>query len=259
MQAVRSVRNDRWGMQRSPEPALPMSESHGISIHELAADLAMGSLLHLPGEHRFIGRVRLPNRDTVVSRGLRAADGNHHVPASIVLAMYWCTCTTDARTAQGVHVRGNLPITRWWWVVFDAHCVPDALFISVSGISPVGSAEGRAAHGPRAALAGRSRFLGARVCHRCVRMEWRPDAALAAPSIRSWLWNRRVHYYLCLYLLFFIWLFAFIGPPADTSNCHQAQFWPNRIQSTTEYTFESATAVADIDCARAVIRQLGRT
>src|SRR6188768_3924811 len=70
-------------------------------------------------------------------------------------------------------------------------------------------------------------------------------------------WNRRVHYYLGLYLLFFIWLFAFTGLLLNHARWQFAQFWPNRIQSTTEHTFESVTTVADIDRARDVMRQLG--
>jgi hypothetical protein len=70
-------------------------------------------------------------------------------------------------------------------------------------------------------------------------------------------WNRRVHYYLGLYLLFFIWLFAFTGLLLNHPRWRFAQFWPNRIQSTTEHTFESVTTAADIDRARDVMRQLG--
>ena len=69
-------------------------------------------------------------------------------------------------------------------------------------------------------------------------------------------WNRRVHYYLGLYLLFFIWLFAFTGLLLNHPRWQFAQFWPNRILSTTEQTLESVTAVADIDRARDVMRQL---
>ena len=70
-------------------------------------------------------------------------------------------------------------------------------------------------------------------------------------------WNRRVHYYLGLYLLFFIWLFAFTGLLLNHPRWQFAQFWPNRIQSTTEHVLSSVTAVADIDQARDVMRQLG--
>ena len=70
-------------------------------------------------------------------------------------------------------------------------------------------------------------------------------------------WNRRVHFYLGLYLLFFTWLFAFTGLLLNHPRWQFAQFWPNRIQSTTEQTLKSLTAVGDLDRARDVMRQLG--
>ena len=70
-------------------------------------------------------------------------------------------------------------------------------------------------------------------------------------------WNRRVHYYLGLYLLFFILLFAFTGLLLNHPRWQFAQFWPNRLMSTTEHTFESVTTVADIDRARDVMRRVG--
>ena len=81
------------------------------------------------------------------------------------------------------------------------------------------------------------------------------------PSLREFesflVWNRRVHFYLGLYLLFFTWLFAFTGLLLNHPRWQFAQFWPNRLQSTTEHTLGSVTAVADIDRARDVMRQLG--
>ena len=70
-------------------------------------------------------------------------------------------------------------------------------------------------------------------------------------------WNRRVHYYLGLFLLFFIWLFAFTGLLLNHPRWQFAQFWPNRIQSTTEHTIAAVTAVNDTAKARDVMRQLG--
>ena len=72
-------------------------------------------------------------------------------------------------------------------------------------------------------------------------------------------WNRRIHFYLGLYLLFFTWLFAFTGLLLNHPRWQFAQFWPNRIQSTTERTLKPLTATADFDRARAVMRQLGIT
>ena len=70
-------------------------------------------------------------------------------------------------------------------------------------------------------------------------------------------WNRRVHYYLGLFLLFFIWLFAFTGLLLNHPRWQFAQFWANRIQSTTEHTIAAVTAANDTERARDVMRQLG--
>jgi hypothetical protein len=72
-------------------------------------------------------------------------------------------------------------------------------------------------------------------------------------------WNRRVHFYLGLYLLFFTWLFAFTGLLLNHPRWQFAQFWPNRIQNTTEHRLGSVAAVVDIDQAREAMRQLGIT
>ena len=90
----------------------------------------------------------------------------------------------------------------------------------------------------------------------------REDAIVAERNKRSvvdafLVWNRRVHFYLGLYLLFFTWLFAFTGLLLNHPRWEFAQFWPSRIQSTAEHTLGSVMAVADIDRARDVMRQLG--
>ena len=72
-------------------------------------------------------------------------------------------------------------------------------------------------------------------------------------------WNRRVHFYLGLYLLFFTWLFAFTGLLLNHPRWQFAQFWPNRTQNTTERTLDPVTATGDVDRARDVMRQLGIT
>jgi len=68
-------------------------------------------------------------------------------------------------------------------------------------------------------------------------------------------WNRRVHYYLGLYLLFFTWLFVFSGLLLNHPRWHFAEFWPNRVQRTTERSFESIDAATDLDRARSLMRQ----
>lgn len=70
-------------------------------------------------------------------------------------------------------------------------------------------------------------------------------------------WNRRSHYYLGLYLLFFCWLFAFTGLLLNHPRWQFAQFWPNRVQSTTEAAFQAPQGATEIERARNLMRQLG--
>jgi hypothetical protein len=70
-------------------------------------------------------------------------------------------------------------------------------------------------------------------------------------------WNRRLHYYLGLYLLFFSWLFVFTGLLLNHSRWQFAQFWPNRVQSTTEREFRTPQATTDLARARDLTQQFG--
>ncbi len=68
-------------------------------------------------------------------------------------------------------------------------------------------------------------------------------------------WNRRLHYYLGLYLLFFSWLFVFTGLLLNHPRWEFAQFWPNRVQSTTEQRFQVSEGTTDLGRARDLMRQ----
>jgi hypothetical protein len=70
-------------------------------------------------------------------------------------------------------------------------------------------------------------------------------------------WNRRLHYYLGLYLLFFCWLFAFTGLLLNHSNWEFAQFWPNRIQSSSVHEVQAPSGGTDLTRARDLMQQLG--
>jgi hypothetical protein len=70
-------------------------------------------------------------------------------------------------------------------------------------------------------------------------------------------WNRRLHYFLGLYLLFFCWLFVFTGLLLNHSRWQFAQFWPNRVQTTTEHQFQVPLATTDVERARELMQQLG--
>ena len=47
-------------------------------------------------------------------------------------------------------------------------------------------------------------------------------------------WNRKLHFYIGLYLLFFLWLFSFTGMLLNHSGWKFAEFWENRHQTQME-------------------------
>ena len=73
---------------------------------------------------------------------------------------------------------------------------------------------------------------------------------------RFTLWNRKLHYYLGLYFLFFVWLFAFTGLLLNHGAWRFFEFWPNRKVSTFERPIEPPSPGADRDRARDLMRQL---
>ena len=72
-------------------------------------------------------------------------------------------------------------------------------------------------------------------------------------------WNRKLHYYLGLYFLFFLWLFSLSGLLLNHGNWRFAQFWPNREETTWEQTIRSPAAGSDLERADDLVRQLGLT
>jgi hypothetical protein len=74
---------------------------------------------------------------------------------------------------------------------------------------------------------------------------------------RFLVWNRRIHYCLGLYLLFFTWLFAFTGLLLNHPRWQFAQFWPNRVQTTTEHRVQDPGEGSDVERARDLMRQVG--
>ena len=69
-------------------------------------------------------------------------------------------------------------------------------------------------------------------------------------------WNRKGHYYLGLYFLFFLWLFAFTGLLLNHS-WGFADFWPKRTVSKFERQVQVPTVTHDLERAREIMRQLG--
>jgi hypothetical protein len=70
-------------------------------------------------------------------------------------------------------------------------------------------------------------------------------------------WNRKLHFYLGLYLLFFIWLFAFTGLLLNHPKWTFAEFWPSRKESTIERQIQPPPVEPDLAQARDILTQLG--
>src|SRR3954471_13936226 len=74
---------------------------------------------------------------------------------------------------------------------------------------------------------------------------------------RARVWNRKGHYYLGLYFLFFVWLFAFTGLLLNHGSWEFAEVWPNRKVSTYERRIELPSAGDRVARAKDLLRQLG--
>jgi hypothetical protein len=72
-------------------------------------------------------------------------------------------------------------------------------------------------------------------------------------------WNRKLHFYIGLFMMFFVWLFAFTGLLLNHSNWKFHEHWSNR--KVTNYEREIAApgpnTAGDLAQARDIMRQLG--
>src|SRR5437764_6608656 len=69
-------------------------------------------------------------------------------------------------------------------------------------------------------------------------------------------WNRKVHYYLGLYFLFFLWLFSLTGLLLNHS-WKFAEFWPNRRISISDRPIRPPAQADDLHETKDLMRQLG--
>jgi hypothetical protein len=69
-------------------------------------------------------------------------------------------------------------------------------------------------------------------------------------------WNRRLHFYLGLYFLFFVWLFALTGLLLNHGHWKFAEFWPNRKISNSEHAIAVPPPASPLETARDLMRQL---
>lgn len=87
--------------------------------------------------------------------------------------------------------------------------------------------------------------------------------AKAENGARAWVgferWNRRLHFYSGLFLIFFLWLFAFTGLLLNHPTWTFHEFWKNRKETSYErpITPPEADAPGDLAHARDIMRQLG--
>jgi len=71
-------------------------------------------------------------------------------------------------------------------------------------------------------------------------------------------WNRKLHFYVGLFLLFFIWLFAFSGLLLNHPTWTFAEFWTNRVETNYErdITAPGADLKGDLAQAHDILKQL---
>ena len=72
-------------------------------------------------------------------------------------------------------------------------------------------------------------------------------------------WNRKLHFYAGLFLLFFMWLFAFTGMILNHASWTFAESWTNRKEKTYEQALAAPAieAKGDLGQAKAIMTQLG--
>jgi hypothetical protein len=92
-------------------------------------------------------------------------------------------------------------------------------------------------------------------------MQSSTDHATVAPVTRGLAdavrcWNRKLHYYLGLYLLFFVWLFSLSGLLLNHSQWKFAQFWDSRRQNSEDRDIVPLAVIGDLAQARDLMRQL---
>jgi hypothetical protein len=88
-----------------------------------------------------------------------------------------------------------------------------------------------------------------------------PGKSLNAQRFRAGFarWNRKLHFYVGLFLLFFIWLFAFSGLLLNHPLWSFTEFWKNRKQTSyeREITVPGPEVKGDLSQAREILRPLG--
>ena len=77
------------------------------------------------------------------------------------------------------------------------------------------------------------------------------------PNLETW--NRKVHYYLGLFFLFFLWLFSLTGLLLNHGSWRIAETANRRVETRYERTITAPTGDSDVARAKDVLRQLALT
>lgn len=83
------------------------------------------------------------------------------------------------------------------------------------------------------------------------------QASARLRSVRIRIWTRKLHNYLGLYLLLFLWLFAVSGLMLNHSKWSIAQFWKARQEIVTDRVIRKPDASGDVAVATDLMAQLG--
>ncbi|HTI72072.1 MAG TPA: PepSY-associated TM helix domain-containing protein [Candidatus Limnocylindria bacterium] len=86
-----------------------------------------------------------------------------------------------------------------------------------------------------------------------------PSPAPSRLRVRLERWNRKLHYYAGLFLLFFMWLFAVTGLILNHPTWSFAESWTKRTDTTTERVITALDPElrGDLAQAQGIMRQLG--
>ena len=87
--------------------------------------------------------------------------------------------------------------------------------------------------------------------------ETTPNMATRSIPTQIKVWNRKLHFYVGLFLVLFIWLFSFSGLLLNHPTWRFAQFWEQRRESEMTQTVQMPSTGDSLATAKDVMRQLG--
>ena len=222
-------------------------------LDQLGVSGEVDFIRHVASEHRVVIPVSVPGRNTTVNldyeRGTAVVTSRTQPFSEALVYLH------KTPGPHNVNLRGNAAFMRVWRVVADG-TVYLFLFITVSGIYLWASLRAERRIGIALLFAGASLSSDLSMSSPASEISV-PDQPRRNAANAFLVWNRRVHYYLGLYLLFFGWLFALTGLLLNHSTWEFTQFWPSRVQTTTTQVFRAPEASSDLARARDLMQQFG--